>query len=250
MILITGASSGIGEATAKAFAAKGRNLILIARRIKKLQDLASQIKRDYSVVPWVFELDVRDLPAVNQLFIDHQTLLAQTNVLVNNAGLGKGLSFLQEGKPEDWDTMIDTNIKGLLYITRQILPLMIKKGNGHIVNLGSVAGYWPYPKGNVYSATKFAVRGLSESMRIDLLGTGIRVTEIAPGMVETEFSQVRLGDKEKAKAVYQGMHPLTPEDIAESIVWCVERPKHVNIQELVIYPTDQASPSLVHRSSI
>jgi 3-hydroxy acid dehydrogenase / malonic semialdehyde reductase len=175
-------------------------------------------------------------------------LLARVRVLVNNAGLARGLGTIQEGDPRDWDEMIDTNIKGLLYVTHAVLPHFRRAGAGHVVNLGSAAGYWPYAKGNVYSATKFAVRALTESMRLDLLGAGIRVTEIAPGMVETEFSEVRLGgDKERAKAVYAGMTPLTADDVAEAVVWSVERPPHMNVQSMVLYPTDQASTSAVHR---
>jgi NADP-dependent 3-hydroxy acid dehydrogenase YdfG len=163
------------------------------------------------------------------------------DVLINNAGLAKGLSSLQEGNPEDWDAVVDTNIKGLLYVTRAILPKMIAQGRGHVVNIGSVAGHWVYEKGNVYCASKFAVRALTEGLRFDLAGTGIRVTEISPGMVETEFSEVRYGDREKGKAVYAGRKPLSALDIAETILWCVQRPAHVDIQEVVIYPTEQAS---------
>jgi NADP-dependent 3-hydroxy acid dehydrogenase YdfG len=247
MILITGASSGIGEATARAFAAAGKDLILTARRFEKLEEVAAGIEKEFGRKVRVFELDVSDRAAVSKWVEAEKALLAKVTVLVNNAGLAKGLSTLQAGNPEDWDVMIDTNIKGLLYMTRALLPFLIQS-KGHIVNMGSVAGYWAYAKGNVYSATKFAVRAITESLRIDLSGTGVRVTEIAPGMVETEFSQVRLGDAEKAKALYAGMRPLVAADIAEAIVWCAARPERINIQELVIYSTDQASPSLVHRS--
>jgi 3-hydroxy acid dehydrogenase/malonic semialdehyde reductase len=169
-------------------------------------------------------------------------------VLVNNAGLAKGLSSIQDGDPADWEEMIDTNVKGLLSVTRAVLPHFLKNGRGHVVNLGSVAGHWVYPKGNVYVATKFAVRALTQAMRMDLSGTPIRVTEISPGMVETEFSLVRFGgDVARAKAVYSDFDPLRPEDIAETITWCVNRPARVNIQELVIYPTAQASPTLITR---
>lgn len=251
MILITGASSGIGEATAWAFAKKGKGLILLARREEKLKKLAEDIYQKYSLRPTIFVVDIRDYHSLEKIIThtDNAAIFSQVEVLVNNAGLAKGFSPFAEGEIEDWDMMVDTNIKGLLYITRLILPGMVQKGDGHIINIGSVAGYWSYPKGNVYTASKFAVRGLTESLRIDLLGKGVRVTEIVPGMVETEFSEVRLQDKEKAKAVYTGMVPLKAEDIAETILWSVERPKHVNIQEIVIYPTDQASPNHVHRQS-
>ncbi|MBY0471075.1 SDR family NAD(P)-dependent oxidoreductase [bacterium] len=248
MILITGASSGIGEATAQAFAAQKKDLFLVARRGGKLRELADIFKKKYSVHVETAELDVSNSKAVKEWANRNASLLGKTEVLVNNAGLARGLASFQEGNIEDWDAMIDTNIKGFLYVARAVIPHFIEKKSGHIINIGSVAGRWTYPKGNVYSATKFAVRGLSESMRLDLNGTGIRVTEIAPGMVETEFSVVRFGgDKEKAKSVYKGLEPLTAQDIAETIVWSAQRPKHVNIQELVIYPTDQASPQVVHR---
>jgi 3-hydroxy acid dehydrogenase/malonic semialdehyde reductase len=247
MILITGASSGIGEACGFNFAAAGHGLILVARREDRLKELAIKIQNKYSIQPKVFALDIQDPEAVEKLIQTNLDLFSQIEVLINNAGLAKGLTSIQDGKLEDWEAMIDTNIKGLLYVTRAILPLMIQKNRGHIINMGSVAGHWTYPNGNIYSATKFAVRGLSESLRMDLLGTGIRVTEIAPGMVKTEFSEVRLDSKEKAEAVYAGMTPLTAQDVAEAILWCIQRPSHVNIQEVVMYPTDQASPSLVYR---
>jgi len=247
MILITGASSGIGEACARVFAARGQKLILVARRKEKLQQLSESIQQEYSIKPEIFQLDIQNSKAVEELIQKHQDLFSQVDVLINNAGMAKGMSPIQEGKIEDWETMINTNVKGLLYVTRALLPFMIKKSSGHIVNMGSVAGYWTYPNGNIYSATKFAVRGLTESMRLDLLGTGIRVTEIAPGMVKTEFSEVRFQDKDRAEAVYAGMKPLTAQDIAEAVEWCVSRPQHVNIQEIVIYPTAQASPTSVSR---
>ena len=190
-----------------------------------------------------------DREAVAAFAKNHAALLSRLTVFVNNAGLAKGLSTFQEGNPEDWDVTIDTNVKGFLYMAHAILPFFLKKGDGHVVNLGSVAGHLVYPKGNVYCASKHAVKALNEAMRIDMNGSGIRVTAVSPGMVETEFSEVRLGDKEKAKAIYAGMRPLKPQDIADAIVWSVNRPKHVNIQEIVIYPTDQASPTLVTRRS-
>ncbi|MBC7693522.1 MAG: SDR family NAD(P)-dependent oxidoreductase [Methylotenera sp.] len=249
MILITGASSGIGEACARQFAARGRDLILVARRLDRLESLARELRDQHSVQVHCFELNVTDFKAVSELVASQPSLFTRVDTLINNAGLGKGLDPIQSGNPEDWDVMIDTNIKGLLYVTRVILPLMIQKKRGHLILMGSVAGRWTYPRGNVYSATKYAVKGLTESLRLDLLGTGIRVTEIAPGMVETGFSEVRLGDAEKAKAVYAGMTPLTANDIADAVVWAEGRPQHVNIQEIVIYPTDQASPSVVQRKA-
>ncbi len=247
MILITGASSGIGKATAYAYAKEKKSLILLARRKERLDEMAKDIETTFGVTCHTFVVDVCSKKQI-QAFVDNNAeLLSQVEVLVNNAGLARGFEPIQNGDTDHWDVMIDTNIKGLLYVTRAILPFMQKHGDGHVVNVGSVAGYWAYPKGNVYSATKFAVRALTESLRIDLLGTGIRVTEIAPGAVETEFSEVRFNDKTRAKAVYDGFEPLCGEDIAEAIVWCTSRPSRVNIQQLVIYPTAQASTQLTHR---
>jgi serine 3-dehydrogenase len=245
VILITGASSGIGEACARSFAASGQALLLLARRKERLDRLAKELSSKCEV--HVFELDVRDRAAIEKLVKDQSKLFSRVSVLVNNAGLARGLSTFQAGDPADWDTMIDTNIKGLLYMTRAVLPYMIQAREGHVVNLGSVAGFWTYPKGNIYNATKFAVRALTEGLRLDLNGTGIRVTEISPGMVETEFSEVRLGDAAKAKAVYAGMEPLVAQDIAEAVLWAVQRPSRVNVQEIILYPTDQASPTVVNR---
>ncbi len=247
MILITGASSGIGEACAKLFAEQHRSLILVARRRERLESLTQELSKKHGVEIIALELDVSDRKAVENFSNRYSDLLDRVDILVNNAGLAQGMDFLQDAQLDDWDQMIDTNLKGLLYVTHALLPRMKARGRGHIVNLGSVAGHSVYPKGGVYCATKHAVRALTEALRLDLSGSGLRVTEISPGMVETEFSQVRLGDAQKAKAVYSGMTPLTARDIAESIAWCVNRPSHVNIQELVIYPTDQASPTLVSR---
>ncbi len=175
--------------------------------------------------------------------------LDKVSVLVNNAGLAKGVEPVHQSDVADWDTMIDTNIKGLLYVTRAVLPRMVARKSGHVVNIGSVAGRWVYPGGAVYSATKFAVRAISDSIRMDVMGTGVRVTNIEPGMSETEFSEVRFGDSDKSKAVYRGMKPLSPDDIADTVSWCVSRPAHVNVQELVIFPTDQAGvgPGFTYR---
>ena len=246
-VVITGASSGIGEACAWEFAKAGRGLILMARRREKLQLLAKSISEKYRVTVTPVVLDVRDKTGVAR-WVDEEAALAKSvEVLVNNAGLARGFEPLAAGNPDDWDEMIDTNIKGLLYMTRAFLPGLIEK-KGHIVNMGSIAGAWTYPNGNVYCATKYAVRALTESLRLDVHGTGVRVTEISPGMVETDFSDVRFkGDKDRAKKVYAGTRPLMPVDIAEAVVWSVLRPKHVNIQELVIFPTDQASVTMVKR---
>lgn len=247
MVLITGASAGIGEACAVGFAKQKRDLILIARREPRLRALAERLSREYGITAHAFAVDVCHKAQVQRFAAEQKKLLSQVKVLVNNAGLSKGLSSIQEGNPDDWDVTLDTNIKGVLYFTRALLPFFIDHKEGHIVNLGSVAGRWPYPKGNVYCASKAAVAMLSESLRWDLNGTGIRVTEISPGMVNTEFSLVRLGSQEKADAVYAGLTPLSAEDVAETILWSVNRPPHVNIREIVLYPTDQASTTLSHR---
>ena len=248
MILITGASSGIGEACAKLFAQHKQNLILLARREEKLAHLAGELRAAFGVEVHTFQVDVRDRKALEELVQQNPALCSKIRILINNAGLAKGLSFIQDGNPDDWDTVIDTNLKGFLYVLHTFIPLLKNNKEAHIVNMGSVAGRWVYPKGNIYCATKHAVHALSESLRMDLLGSQVRVTEISPGMVETEFSEVRLGDADKAKAVYKGMTALSPQDIAECVYWATSRPSHVNIQEIVIYPTDQASPTLINRT--
>jgi NADP-dependent 3-hydroxy acid dehydrogenase YdfG len=192
-------------------------------------------------------VDVQSPEQIDRFVEKHRTQLAETDVLINNAGLAKGTDKLMDGKPADWDAMIDTNVKGLLYMTRAVLPFMMSAQRGHIVNIGSIAGKWVYPGGAVYCASKFAVRAINEGLRMDLLGTPLRVTNIEPGMVETEFSEVRLQSAERAKSVYAGMTPLSAADIAESIFWCAQLPAHVNISELVIMPTDQAAIQMVHR---
>lgn len=246
--LITGASAGIGAATAKALAGKGLNLILVARRGERLQSLKTDLETAHSIQVETLQLDISNSSKVEQLALEKRSLLAKVDVVINNAGLAKGVEKIADAKIEDWDVMIDTNVKGLLYVTRALLPHLMAHPSAHIVNLGSVAGRWVYPGGAVYCASKFAVRALSEGLRMDLMGSAVRVTNIEPGMVETEFSQVRLGNHERAKAVYKGMEPLQPEDIADTIVWCLDRPAHVNVQELVIFPTAQAAIQQVHRN--
>jgi 3-hydroxy acid dehydrogenase/malonic semialdehyde reductase len=249
MILITGASAGIGEATAREFAKKKKNLWLIARRKDRLDRLAQELSKAHGVTVHTDSLDLQDTVAVGQWIKRSESRFSEVTVLVNNAGLAKGMKNFQELTWDETSTMVDTNIKGVLLMTQTVLPYFLKKNSGHIVNLGSIAGFWTYPKGNVYCMTKAAIRSLTETLRLDLIGTAIRVTEVSPGMVETEFSLVRLGDAAKAKQVYAGMTPLTPSDIAETIVWCTDRPAHVNIQEIILYPTDQASPTVVHRTT-
>lgn len=242
--LITGASAGIGEACAKLLAQNGYNLILAARRVDKLQNLAAQLKADYGVEIITIQLDVRNAQEVAQQLEALPEKWKKLDVLVNNAGLSQGLDPIQEGNITDWDTMIDTNVKGLLYVTRVVSPWMVARKSGHIVNIGSIAGKETYANGNVYCATKHAVDSLNKGMRIDLLPHGIKVTAIHPGAVETEFSEVRFkGDKERAKAVYQGFEPLMAADIADAVWYAVSRPAHVNINDLLIMPSAQANTS-------
>lgn len=248
---ITGASSGIGKATAQQFAAAGVHLLLCARNINALNSLALQLQNEYGIEVYPFELDVREKNQIITAFAALPEKWQNIDILINNAGLGAGLDFIQEGNIDDWEQMIDTNIKGLLYITKQVLPKMIAKNSGHIINIGSIAGHQVYPKGAVYCATKFAVNALSIGLRMDLNGTQIRVTTIDPGAVETNFSLVRFkGDVARANAVYEGIQALTPEDIADALLYCVTRPAHVNINEMIILPTDQASATLFSRKSV
>ena len=244
---ITGASSGIGKACAEHFASLGVNLIITARRIDRLKTIAKEISLKHGVKVTPIELDVQKNEQVEAVFKQLEKDNVTIDILVNNAGLSLGLDKLQDGKVSNWDTVIDTNIKGLLYVTRAALPAMIKNNRGHIINIGSVAGHGTYTGGNVYCATKYAVRALSKSLRMDLFGTSIRVSEIAPGAVETEFSEVRWDDKEKAKKLYQGFAPLTAEDIADAVVYCATRPPHVNIAEVVVYPQAQSSLTDIYR---
>ena len=248
IVFVTGASSGIGESTAQAFAAQGANILMCARRAERLEKLAQALEYECGVAVHYFRLDVRDQPAVDKAIAGLAPEWRAIDILVNNAGLSRGLDKLPQGRLDDWEEMIDTNVKGLLYVSRAVIPGMIERGRGHIINIGSVAGHEVYPGGNVYCATKFAVRALSKGLRLDLSGTPIRVSEVAPGMVETEFSLVRFhGDAERAGKVYQGLTPLAPDDIADAAVWCATRPPHVNVSEVVVMPTAQASTTLVHR---
>jgi len=250
IVFITGASSGIGESTAQAFAALGAKIMMCARRGERLEKLAQTLEFEYGVAVHYFQLDVRDQPAVEKAVAGLAPEWRGIEILVNNAGLSRGLDKLPQGLLDDWEEMIDTNVKGLLNVSRAVIPGMIERGRGHIVNIGSIAGHEVYPGGNVYCATKFAVRALSKGLRLDLNGTPIRVSEVAPGMVETEFSLVRFhGDAERAGKVYQGLTPLAPDDVADAVVWCATRPLHVNVSELVVMPTAQASTTLVSRKS-
>ncbi|MDP2388582.1 MAG: SDR family oxidoreductase [Bacteroidota bacterium] len=241
-ILITGATAGIGKATAVIFAKDGNNIIITGRRQNRLDAFKKELEEKYKVAVLSLCFDVTKRAEVQTAFSNLPDAFKDIDILVNNAGLASGLSSIQEGDIDDWEKMIDTNIKGLLYVTRTIAPGMIERKRGHIINLGSVAGKEVYPNGNIYCATKHAVDALNKSMRIDMLPHGIKVTSINPGMVETEFSIVRFhGDEERAKKAYLGLTPLNAQDIAETIYWTATRPAHVNINEVIIMPTAQAN---------
>jgi len=248
IVFVTGASSGIGAATALAFAAKGARLLLAARRASKLAQVASMALESGSPAVHSINLDVRSYRAVQDAVDSLPPEWSEIDILVNNAGLSRGLDKLYTGKIEDWDEMIDTNVKGVLYVSRAVVPGMVVRGRGHIVNLGSTAGEITYPNGAVYCATKAAERAINDGLREDLLGTPVRVTTIDPGMVETDFSLVRFhGDEERAAKVYTGLTPLTPEDVADAIVWAASRPAHVNIARVSITSIHQANSLLFHR---
>lgn len=248
VVCITGASSGIGKASAIEFAKHGCNLLLMARRKDRIDELAKRLTDDYHVKVFTVSLDVADYSAVDKAFSSLPPKWKKIDILLNNAGLARGLAKFHEGNIEDWEEMINTNVKGLMYVTRTVLPGMVERNSGHIINLGSIAGHQTYPMGNIYSASKFAVTGISRSLKMDLLGTAVRVSSVDPGLVETEFSEVRFhGDSERGSKVYSGMMPLKPEDVAEIVVFCATRPAHVNIGEILVTPTDQATVTMVHR---
>lgn len=251
IVFISGASSGIGEACAKAFARQGAKLILTARNTARLHDIAKELAAEYQSEVLTLQLDVRDKEAVAAAVGTLPEEWRKIDILINNAGLAVGLEKLQEGSPDEWDVMIDTNIKGLLYLTRQIVPGMIKYGlNGHVINLGSIAGIHAYPGGAVYCATKAAVQFISDGLRMDVVDTPVRVTNIQPGMVETNFSIVRFrGDKKKADDVYAGIQPLTAEDIADIALYAASVPPHVQICEVTVTPTHQATGRVLHKES-
>lgn len=250
IVFITGASSGIGAATARAFAEHGAKLLLCARRLEKLQAMDAEFRDLGASDVFSFELDVQQREAVDTAIGNLPAAWASVDILVNNAGLSRGLKKLWEDDPQNWEEMIDTNVKGLLYVTRAVVPGMVARGHGHIINLGSIAGHITYPNGHVYCATKAAERSITDGLRIDLNGTPLRVTSIDPGLVETDFSNVRFrGDAARAGKVYAGLDPLTADDIAETIVWAATRPPHVEIQTVLITPTAQANPYVLHRQS-
>lgn len=248
LALITGATAGIGEACAHTFAREGYDLILTGRRQERLDALAQHLNTTYNVRIAIAAFDIRNQEQVVHHLESLPAELKQVDVLVNNAGLSQGLDPIQNGSFADWDNMIDTNVKGLLYVSKLVAGWMINNGKGHIINLGSIAGKDVYPNGNVYCATKAAVDALSKGMRMDLLQYGIKVTAIHPGAVETEFSEVRFkGDKERAKKVYEGFTPLSAQDVADTIWYVASRPAHVNINDILLMPTAQATATMIHR---
>lgn len=249
LTLVTGASSGIGQACARRFAAEGADLALWARRADRLEGLAEDLSREHGVTVRVAAVDVRDRRGVEGAVAALVGEAGPPHVLVNNAGLAAGLDPVQAGDFEDWDRMIDTNVKGLLNVTRLLLPSMIEAGRGHVINIGSTAGHMVYPKGNVYNATKFAVTALTEAMNLDLAGTPLRVSSIDPGFVETEFSLVRFhGDAERAAGVYQGFQPLSGDDVADAVAYVANLPPHANILRLILQPTAQRNAYVVDRT--
>jgi NADP-dependent 3-hydroxy acid dehydrogenase YdfG len=247
-VFITGASAGIGKACAEAFAREGANLILTARRFSAIKKLSLSLSKKFNIKTFTAQLDVRNQEEVKNIISSIPKEWQKIDILINNAGLARGFSNIDEGNIQDWDEMIDTNVKGLLYVSREILPLMVKRKKGHIINIGSIAGHNVYPKGNVYNASKFAVSAITKGMRLDLYEKEIRISTVDPGMVETEFSIVRFhGDKQQAKKVYKGMQPLKPADIADAVLYCATRPEYINIDEIVITPSAQASAIHIKR---
>jgi 3-hydroxy acid dehydrogenase / malonic semialdehyde reductase len=247
-VLITGAGSGIGRSTAIAFAREGSRLVICGRRLDPLEELRPTLTSAGAPAVHSFQLDVQNRAEVEAAIANLPADWRDIDVLVNNAGLSRGLAKLYEDDPQNWEEMIDTNVKGLLYVTRCVVPGMVARGRGHVINLGSTAAYITYANGAVYCATKAAEKSISEGLKIDLMGTPVRVTSVDPGMVETNFSNVRFrGDEEKAGKVYQNITPLQPEDIAEAIVWAASRPEHVNIHTVVMTTIDQANSLVFHR---
>jgi len=245
---ITGTSSGIGLACARQFAQLGANLVICARRMDRIQEVAQQLETEFNIRVHYGQLDVRDREAVNEFVTAIPQPFADIDILVNNAGLARGLSTIQSGDHNDWEEMIDTNIKGLLYVTQAVLQGMIERDKGHVINIGSIAGHQIYTNGNVYCATKWAVNALTQSLAIDLINTKIKVSTVDPGMVNTEFSLVRYhGDQAKADNTYNGLEPLTADDVADAVAYIATRPAYVNIREIILTTTDQRSVNHVKR---
>jgi len=248
-VFITGATSGIGLASAEIFAANGYNLVICGRRKNRLDELKSQLGERTRIASLIF--DVRDKAAVKEQVDSLPPEFKDIDILINNAGNAHGLDTIDEGRLEDWDAMIDINVKGLLYVSKAIIPGMVARKSGHVINIGSIAGKEVYAKGNVYCASKFAVDAISQGMRIDLNDHGIKVSEVKPGAVDTEFSAVRFkGDQQKADNVYDGFQPLMAKDVAEIIYFVATRPAHVNMADTIVFPIAQASASLINRSGV
>lgn len=248
IVFITGATSGIGKACAYAFAKQGANLILNARREKVINEIAEDLERKYGIKVYGYKLDVRNRKEVGESIKNLPGEWKRIDILINNAGLAKGLNKFYEDDPDGWDEMIDTNVKGLLYVTHFVLPIMIERGFGHIINIGSIAGREAYPKGAVYCASKHAVDAITRSLRMDTIDKNILVSTIDAGLVETNFSKIRFhGDEEKAKNVYKGLTPLTGDDVADAVIFCATRPAHVNIAEVTLLAARQASATVVYR---
>ncbi len=245
-VLITGASAGLGKACAEQFAAQGAHVILTARRLERIEALAKQLTEQYGVEALALAMDVSNRSQVESVLGNLDEQWRAIDILVNNAGVGVTTELMQNANPADWDVIIDTNVKGVLSVTRALLPGMVKRNSGHIINIGSVAGHDYYMGGSVYSASKHAVKAITRSLRIDLKGHKIRVSEIDPGMIKTEFSEARW-DKERAEQFYKGMEPLVADDVADTVLFCATRPAHVNIAEIMVYPIDQVSTAIVHR---
>ena len=247
---MTGASSGIGAACAEVFADAGCRLVLAARRLDRLEVMAQRLRREHDSEVLVGTLDVRDRLAVDAWVEGLDPAWSDIDVLVNNAGLARGLSTIHEGDINDWEEMIDTNVKGLLWVTRAVLRGMVARGSGHVVNIGSIAGHETYPGGNVYCASKHAVTAIGRALNIDVLGTGVRVSSVDPGLVKTEFSEVRFhGDRRRADAVYYGLEPLSGRDVADAVFFCATRPPHANVREMILMPSAQAAAVHLHRKS-
>ncbi|MFZ1322427.1 MAG: SDR family NAD(P)-dependent oxidoreductase [Ignavibacteria bacterium] len=249
-VLITGATSGIGKAAAFKFAENKSNLILVARRKDRLEEISGKLSAEFKIKVHPVIADVRNFESVKKFSETLPDDFKKIDILINNAGLARGFSNISDGSVEDWNEMIDTNVKGLLYVSRCIVPIMLENNSGHIINIGSVAGREVYPNGNVYCATKHAVDAITKSMRMELVGTPIKVTTIDPGLVKTEFSQVRYrGDTERSEVVYKGMKPLSPEDVAEAIIFAATRNENFVIAEMVLLPNAQASAMIVDRKN-
>jgi 3-hydroxy acid dehydrogenase / malonic semialdehyde reductase len=247
-VFITGATSGIGKASALEFAREGANLILCARRLELLSELVTELKKQYDIKTHFGKVDVRNKNEVDHFVDSIPDGFRKIDILINNAGLSRGLEYFYEDDYNNWEEMIDTNVKGLLYVTRAVVPGMVVRNCGHIINIGSIAGHEAYPKGGIYCATKHAVDAITKSIRMDLINKNIRVSTIDPGLVETNFSNIRFhGDEERAKNVYKGLIPLTGKDIAEAIIFIATRPSHVNIAEVIVFPSRQASATMVNR---